>query len=297
MYDVIIAGGGPAGLSGALVLGRCKRKVAVFDTARPRNRFSKMMHGFLTRDGIEPLEFLKLARKDLKRYNIDLKSEEIISAKRLDQCFQIETNKGNTYHSKKFLLTTGLIDNLPPIDNIMDFYGTCVFHCPYCDGWEVRNKPLAAYGKGKNGYGLSLSLKTWSDDVILITEHKVKFSTQELDHLNRNNIQVYHEKIKHLHGTKNGKLSLIELESGEKLKRSAMFFSYGSSQHCNVAHQLCADFTKRGVVRANKLQETNIKGFYVAGDAARDMQLVIVAAAEGTKAAVAINMALQQEEI
>jgi thioredoxin reductase len=295
MYDVIIVGGGPAGLSGAMVLGRCRRKVAVFNSGKTRNHASHAMHSFLSRDGSDPLEFLSIGKQELKKYGIKVFSKWVSSAIQKNGGFEVTDDNGEKYYCKKLLLCTGIKDNLPPIKNIEKFYGTSVFHCPYCDGWENRDRPIFVYGKGKNALGLSISLKTWTNQVVLLTDGRTSFNPKECDRLLKAKIRIIQKKIDSVEGKK-GQLERIKFMDGTSEPLEVLFFNNGYEHSSNLFKQLNCTVTKRGVVRADKFQQTNVPGLYVAGDAARDMQLVIVAAAEGTKAGVAINMAMQSEE-
>ena len=147
--DVCIVGGGPAGLSAALVLGRCRRTVLVCDTGRPRNAASHAMHGYLSRDGVPPLEFLAMGRKELERYDtVSLRRVEVVEASCApDKRFDVTLATGENIRSRKLLIATGVVDNLPTIEGFRELYGRSLFHCPYCDGWEVRDQPLAIYGR------------------------------------------------------------------------------------------------------------------------------------------------------
>lgn len=294
MYDVLIVGGGPAGLSAAMLLGRCMRKVALFDTGEYRNAYSHAMNGFISRDGTPPQEFLQLARQDLVKYEVAFKQKRIIKIMKEGEMFQATDEEDQIYLSRKVLLATGLCDRWPPLPGAEPFYGTSIHHCPYCDGFESKNKPLAAYGKDRKGVGLSLSLKTWSNEVMLFTDGTNKLTRQDRELLARNGVQINTAAIARLEG-EGRQLQHIHLKNGQIEHREVMFFATGTDQQSDLARQLQCDFTSKGVVKTYKHQQTNVPGLYVAGDAARDMQLVIVAAAEGTKAAVAINIELQQE--
>ena len=294
-YDVMIIGGGPAGLSAAMVLGRCRRKVILFDAHKQRNRFSDAMNGFITRDGTKPAEFIELARQELTKYKVDLCAASVKKVRHFKKGFEAETESGEKFTGRKLLLATGLKDILPELENLETFYGKSVHHCPYCDGWESRDKAIGAYGKNRQGVGLALSLKTWSPQVTLFTDGTNRLTPEDREKLQRNDIHIVTKKITRLQG-KDTELQKLVLEDGATEQCEALFFSTGTDQQAVLAQMLGCEFTSRGVVKTRKLQKTNIKGLFVAGDAARDVQLVIVAAAEGTKAAVAINMELQEED-
>ena len=297
MFDVIIVGGGPAGLSAALVLGRCRRRVLICDSGRPRNAASHGLHGFLTRDGIEPAEFLRVAREQLRPYEtVELRHTEVTDSSPHPQGFELKLDDGTQVFSRKLLLATGVVDELPEIQGLSAFYGRSVFHCPYCDGWEVRDQPLAVYGRGENGCGLALELTLWSHDLVLCTDGPSRLSEEESGRLARQNISVREDKIDHLEG-KDGALERIVFADGKKLARRGMFFSTGQRQGCDLAGKLGCKSSEEGAVETGDYETTNVPGLYVAGDASRLVQFVIVAAAEGAQAAVAINKELLKEEL
>src|SRR5256885_4362875 len=180
ILDCIIVGGGPAGLNAAVVLGRSCRNVIVFDTGNQRNRKSHGMHNYLTRDNILPLDFHSIARQEIEKYGVQFIARKIVKAsKKPNGHFEVCDEEGKAWFSKKMLVATGLSDNLPEIEGINDFYGRSVFHCPYCDGWEVKNKKLGVYAHKKDGSELALSLKGWSNNVTLYTDGKVRIKTKQ----------------------------------------------------------------------------------------------------------------------
>lgn len=291
MYDVIIVGGGPAGLSAATILGRARRRVVVFDDGEYRNEASRGVHGFLTRDGIHPAELRRIGREQLARYEVEYLYNHVTAAERTERGFVVMLDDGNRIESRMLLLATGVRDHLPEIEGAERLYGCGVFHCPYCDGWEVRDRPLAAYGR--DAAGLAASLKNWSENVILCTGGPARMKPEDTARLERLGVRVFRRRVIRLEG--DGRLEQIVFDNGTVEPCNGLFFSASQSQRCDIAGKLGCAFTKKGAVRTGKLEGTNIPGLFVAGDASKDVQLAVVAAAEGAKAAIAINTALQLE--
>src|SRR4051812_33817939 len=234
LYDCIIIGGGPAGLNAAVVLGRCRRKVVVFDTQKYRNRYSHGMHNYLTRDDILPTDFIGISHRELEKYNVQKLNHKIINArKNKDNVFEVRDDKQNIYHSKKLLVATGLIDTLPDIEGFREFYGHSVFHCPYCDGWEVRDKKLGVYARDKDGTELAMALKGWTDDVTLFTDGK-KLKPEQEELMFANDITINRLGILKLEGN-DKKLEKIIFKNSDDTLCDALFFVNGYTQHCNLA--------------------------------------------------------------
>jgi thioredoxin reductase len=295
---VIIVGAGPAGLSAALMLGRCRRSVLVVDHGRNRNAASHALHGFLTRDGTPPAEFLRLAREELARYpTVELRSGEAVAAECRSGSFYVTLATGEEVHSRKLLLATGVVDNLPDIPGFRDLYGRSVFHCPYCDGWELCDEPLAIYGRGDRGAGLALELTAWSRDLVLCTDGPSEIDAETLARLERQQIVVREERVARLEGNGDGILRQILFEQGKPLPRRALFFTTGQYQRSDLLMRLGCEFNEKGTVRTGKYESTHLPGLFVAGDASRAVQWVIVAAAEGAEAAFAINTDLLKEDL
>ncbi|HKQ12803.1 MAG TPA: NAD(P)/FAD-dependent oxidoreductase [Steroidobacteraceae bacterium] len=297
LWDVVIAGAGPAGLSAALVLGRARRKILLCDTGTPRSWASKEMHGFLTRDKIPPEEFRRLAHEELGRYaNVVFRMAEVTRAVRgKDGHFSVTLGKRRVVQSRKLLIATGVFDHLPAVPGIEQFFGTSVFQCPYCDGWEVRDAPVAVYGKHRRGFEMARAMTAWTRDIVLCSDGMTRLSKTERRQLRRNGIDVVEERIDHLHGD-HGKLQAIVFVSGRRLARSALFFDTSSSGQSRLAESLGCQFSTRGGIKCGQYEATSVAGVFVAGNIIKDVQLAIVAAAEGTRAAFGINRALTRED-
>ena len=295
MFDVVVVGGGPAGLSAALMLGRCRRRVLVLDLGKPRNRRSHALHGYLTRDGIAPAQFTEIGRAELEPYGIEQRAIGVTGAVLEDDHYRVSLADGTEERARYLLIATGVIDDLPAIPGFDDCYGRSIFHCPYCDGWERRDRALAAFGRGADVAGLALGLKTWSADVVVCT-HGAKLARATRERLDRNGVRVRTEPIARVEHA-DGAMTQLVFASGDPLTRDALFFSTDQHPQSSLAIALGCALNRRGTVRTGSLCDTNVPRLFVAGDASRDAQFVVVAAAEGVKAACAINKALQLEEL
>lgn len=295
-FDAVIVGGGPAGLSAALVLGRCRRRVLVCDDGHQRNAASKELHGFLTRDGIPPLELLSIARNQLNIYStVETRHAHVSNAVHAGNHFEVTLEDGTRIPCRKLLLATGVSDNIPQLAGLPELYGRSVFHCPYCDGWEVRDQAVAIYGPPDAACGLALEMTAWTANLVVCTDGR-PVDPQSVDRLARYGIAIREECVERLHGTA-GQLERVTFASGPPHDCRALFLATGSRQRSNLAARLGCTFNEKGAVATGEYETTNIPGLYVAGDASRLVHLAIVAAAEGAQAAFAINTALLKEDL
>jgi thioredoxin reductase len=292
-YDVIVVGGGPAGLSAALMLGRCRRRVLVCDRGEPRNQRSAALHGYLTRDGIPPVEFRDIGRRELAPYGVDVRCMTVTGATRDRDGFIVTLGDGRRARTRFLLLATGVRDELPPVPGLPECYGRSVFHCPYCDGWEWRDRRLGVLGH--KGAPLALALKTWSSSVAWFT-HGGRVDAPTRRRLGVNEVPIATGRVSRLIHA-DGLLEGVELADGGTVPCDALFFTSSQHPQDSLAGRLGCTFNRKGTVSTGRSCGTNVEGVFVAGDASHDAQFVVVAAAEGVKAAVAINQALQRAEI
>jgi len=297
VYDVLIVGGGPAGLNAALVLGRCRRRVLLVDKGEPRNARSGGVHGFLSQDGCKPHHLRRLGREELQRYDgVEVLEGDVVRAQGRDSHFVIELADGRRAEGRKLLLATGLHEDLPPVEGFAELFGTGVWNCPYCDGWENRDKPLAVYGQGSSGKNFALELTIWSRDLVFLTDGPTDLTDDERAELDREGIRLDERKLARLEGGEHG-LERIVFEEGEPLARKGLFFIYGERDASELITQLGCELTPKGTVPTHAYEKTNVPGLYAAGDASRRVQFAIVAAAEGAMAAFAINTELLKEDL
>jgi thioredoxin reductase len=297
MFDAIIVGGGPAGLNAALVLGRCRRSVLLCDLGSPRNSVSRGVHGFITRDGTLPFEMRDLGRAELARYpSVEIRDTGVDDIEFEPDGFEAVLSDGTRERARKVLLATGVADNLPDIPGFRELYGHGVFNCPYCDGWEERDRRFAVYGQGDHGLNFALQLKTWSDDIVLLGDGVCGFSNEQRGLLNRNGIVIREEKVTFLESV-DDTLRAVRFADGSSMPRDALFFITGAKLNCGLATKLGCELTEKGVVRTRGNEKTNIPGLFVAGDASQRAQFAVVAAAEGALAALEINSQLARENL
>ncbi|MDQ4066148.1 MAG: NAD(P)/FAD-dependent oxidoreductase [Thermoproteota archaeon] len=303
LFDCAIIGGGPAGLNASLILGRARRNVILFDNNNPRNAVTQESHGFITRDGIKPKEFREIAHKEIGRYpSVVYARREVTSVIKNNNSneplFELLTSENNErYQSKTIIISTGLRDILPSIDNISDYYGRSLFHCPYCDGWELRDKPLVVIiGEQVQGFHFIQTIYNWSKDLVVCTNGTVFQNPEQKDLLQRKGIKIIENKIKNFVG-ENGQMEKILFENGKSVSRKGGFVMPELVQSSDFGKQLGCQYNSLGGIAIDSFGRTNIPGVYAAGDASviAPAQLII-AAAEGVRAAAGVNTDLTQKE-
>jgi thioredoxin reductase len=301
-YDVLIIGAGSAGLSAALMLGRCRRRVLLAHGGATRNAPSGAVHSFFSRDGIRPAELLHIGHEQLVPYpTVEVRELKIKTLAKVGQGFEAagETGQGHTFSTtaRRVLLATGVEDVLPPLPGFRELWGRGVLHCPYCHGYEVRDQPLAVYGRGKAGVGLALLISRWSADVVLVTDGPGHLTDYARQRLRRQGIAVREDAVARLVGTAQTGLRCVEFADGMYLERTALFLHPPQEQRSLLAAELGARLNKKGAVWVNKNGQTTVPGLFAAGDMVPGQQQALLAAASGSKAGICLNESLTREEV
>jgi thioredoxin reductase len=295
--DCAIIGGGPAGLNAALVLGRARRRVVVFDDNQPRNAVTKATHGFLTRDGIKPAEFRMIAHQEISQYpSVEFSQTRIAELRAHERMFELVADSGAVVHAKTIILATGLKETLPAIVEIHDYYGKSLFPCPYCDGWELREKPLVVISEdGPRAFHLAKVVWNWSRDLLVCTNGHTILTTEQKATLQRNGIQVVEDKITALVG-KDGMLERVVFATYEERQRQGGFVAT-QLLHAPFGAALGCQLHATGGIVIDELGRTTIPGVYAAGDALGAVPAqVVIAAASGSRAAAGVNTDLTDRE-
>jgi len=289
-YDVVVVGGGAAGLNAALMLGRARRRVAVVDGGAPRNAPAAHMHGFLSRDGMPPAELLKTGREELLGYGVDLIDDDV---SRVKPGFTLRLAGGRELTARRVLWATGVHDELPAIPGLRESWGTDAVTCPYCHGYEVRDQPLGVLGTEPASVEHALLVRQWSPDVVYFA-HTAPPSDEDRERLDARGIRVVDGTVTAVR-RENGGMTGLEL-GGRFVPRVALFIRTRTVPHDAQLRELgCA--VEGDVVTVDPSGRTSVPGVWAAGNVVDARATVIIAAAQGASAAGALNHDLVTEDV
>ncbi len=288
-----MVGGGAAGLSAALVLGRARRRVAVVDAGSPRNAPAAHMHGFLSRDWMPPAELLAAGRAELTGYGVEVLEDHVL---RIDGGFAVHLASGNTLPTRRLLVATGVSDELPDIPGVRERWGRDLLHSPYCHGWEVRDRPLGVLGTLPGSVHHALLVRQWSDDVVFFA-HTYDLSDDERTQLDARRIAIEGGLVTEL-VVEDDVLRGVRLENGRVVARAAVFVRPGNVPHADgLLAGLGCDHNDAGFVTVDATGRTSTPGVWAAGNVVDPRAQVITAAGAGSAAAIAINADLVQDDV
>jgi len=293
LYDVVIVGGGAAGLGAALVLGRSRRRVVVVDAGEPRNAPASHMQGFLSRDGMPPAALLAVGRSEVAGYGVELIRDRVAT---VEPGFIVHLDGGDVLTTRRILVASGVRDELPDIVGASERWGRDLLHCPYCHGWEVRDQPLGVLGTGPGSVEHALLVRQWSDDVVFFA-HTHPVTAGERAALDARGVSVVDGVVAQL-SVVDDRLDAVQLGDGRAIPRSAVFIRPSLHPHeGDLIDSLACEVDEGGFVQVDASGRTSVPGVWAAGNAANPRAQVITAAGEGSAAAISINNDLVEEDV
>lgn len=289
--DVVIIGGGPAGLSAALCLGRSRKSVAVYDAGNPRHAVAAGVHNFLTREGLPPAELRKIAWEQMAAYPTveGPVRRKIVAVEKVGEGWLLTDDAGASVQASALLLATGVIDEHPEIPGYAAKWGTSIHQCPFCHGWEIRDQPVAILGAPDAAAHLAPMLLGWTPQVAVFT-NGIDLPTEVRESFKRLGIPACDQPISELRGP-GPQLEAVVLQNGSTLGRTALF-SITKQRQVPLVESLELELTDDGYITVDQMMKTSREGIWAAGDATSRMQQVVEAAAQGFRAGALINMTL-----
>ncbi len=294
--EVIIVGGSYSGLAAAMSLGRALRKVLVIDSNKPCNRQTPHSHNFLTQDGKTPLEIASLAKQQVAQYDtVEFLEGIATKARKVENGFEVQTASGELFLANKLLFATGIKDIMPDIKGFSECWGISVLHCPYCHGYEVKDKVTGILGNGEYGFEFSKLISNWTEKLTLFTNGKSTLTVEQTEILEKHRIRIEEKEVQELEQIK-GKLQSILFKDGTKQPVEAIYSKLSFDQHCTLPEELGCELTEEGYIETDAFQKTTLDGVFACGDNVTRMRAVATAVAMGTTAGAVINRELIEEK-
>jgi thioredoxin reductase len=300
-WDCIVVGGGAAGLSAALVLGRARRRTLLVDAGQPSNLPAEGIGGLLGHDGRPPAELYAMGRAELAAYpTVEVRDGTVERGERVDGGIALELAGGELELTRRVILATGMEYRTPDLPGLAPLWGRSVFHCPFCHGWEMRDQALAVLGGGAGGLHRALLLRLWSDDVFLLSDGPAELEDGDVEQLSAAGVAVDERPVVRLIA-RDGALAAVEFADGSRLERDGLLVPVTLGQRSALAAQLGAEPAEPGPVAVDPLVvdtmfRTTAEGVSAAGDASAQLQQVAGAISAGSLAAVGVVQSLMAEE-
>ncbi|GGJ39047.1 NAD(P)/FAD-dependent oxidoreductase [Streptomyces brasiliensis] len=291
-YEVVVVGGGAAGLSAALVLGRARRRTLVVDAGEPRNAPAAHMQGYLSRDGMPPAEFLAAGREEIARYGVELVRDRAVDVAR-DGGFTVRLASGGSVHSRQLVVATGLKDELPAVPGVAERFGRDVVHCPYCHGWEVRDRAFGVLATSPMSVHQALMVTQWSKDVTLFLHEvaEADLADDDLRRLAAAGVRVVPSAVVGL-DVDGDRLTGVRLAAGRAYEREVLFVAPRAVPQTDLLARLGAEMKETPFGTYPVIDErglTTVPGLWAAGNASGFAEQVVNAASRGYRAGAAIN--------
>ncbi|MFB9109617.1 NAD(P)/FAD-dependent oxidoreductase [Flavobacterium gyeonganense] len=295
-FEVVIIGGSYSGLSAAMSLGRSLRQVLVIDSGLPCNRQTPHSHNFITHDGETPAAISANARLQVGFYKtVQFYKGIAIDGAKTPNGFEIKTESEELFISKKLLFATGVKDLFPEIKGFEECWGISVLHCPYCHGYEVKNKKTAIVANGEMGFEYAKLISNWTKNLELCTNGKSQLNSEQTQILKNHGISILEGEIDSFEHTL-GYISNIVFKNGEKIAVKAVYARPPFEQHCPLPQTLGCELNEQGLIKVDFMQKTSVSGIYASGDATTQMRSVALAVSSGSFAGAAINKELIDEK-
>lgn len=293
-FDVVIVGGGPAGLSASLNLGRARKRVLLCDAGPRRNAAAEQIHGFVTQDGTPPADFRRMGRRQLEPYtSVEARDVQVETIRGERGVFQVGLSTG-IVEARRVLLCTGMIDELPDIDGFRELWGRSIFQCPYCHGWEVRDRRFGYLAPDVDSLDFALFLRNWTSSVVVLTDGRYAIPSEARLRLDSAEVRVEERRIARLSASE-GLLDRIEFADGDPL-RLEVLFARPPQRQVAVVQSIGLELDAGGYVRTDENRQTSIPGIYAAGDLVTPVQSAVLAAASAVQAAARLNHELTVEQ-
>jgi thioredoxin reductase len=302
VWDCIIVGGGAAGLSAGLVLGRARRRTLLVDAAAQSNLAAHGIGGLLGHDGRAPAELYAMGRGELAAYpSVEVRTGDVVCGEGVHGGFVLELADGRRERTRRVLLATGMEYRPPSLSGLAELWGRSVFHCPFCHGWEVRDQPLAVLANGERAVHSALLLRGWSDDVVLFTDGAADFGDDDRSRLAAADVVVDERRVAEL-ASINDELAAVVFSDGSRLARSGLLVATTLHQRSRLAEQLGVVAGEPTPIAENPVEidalcRTSVPGVFAAGDLSAHMPQVAAAIATGSLAAASVVQSLLAEDV